>query len=303
MAELVALLGDQATDLRHQPGGDGATRGSVQGLHHLAAEDGLAFRLALEPVNRLVDHRDRRLVAFLGRVTPGEETMALENDALGVGILLAELLQPHAELETRPLPRQPADGVAEDLFCDRPGILGGGDRDDGVGMHMVDAGLGHESMQRRVDRGRARIEVEGAMGQIAHHLVLVLDAAIKPFQGAQLVHVERGEAVELDRGAVAARSLHPQHLDVLPAQRVLLPDLGRGVAATIVGDALVGAERVRAIDQKLGPAHPFGLRVIPKIGEARAGALVEHRYPPFGARMARPSFRRECLRKRHFCQS
>ena len=34
------------------------------------------------------------------------------------------------------------------------------------------------------------------MGQVPHHLVLVLDAAIESLQRDELVHVERGEAVE-----------------------------------------------------------------------------------------------------------
>ena len=140
------------------------------------------------------------------------------------------------------------------------------------------------------------------MGQIAHHLILMLDAAIEALQRAQLVHVERGETVELDRGAVAARALDPQYLDILAGQWILLPDLGRGVAATIVGDALVGAERVRAIDQKLGTAHPFGFGIVPQIGEARAGALVEHGILPWDAKKRSP-FWRECLRNRRSCQS
>ena len=105
---------------------------------------------------------------------------------MACGILLAEFLQPQAELEARPLPRQPADRVAEDFLGQLLGVLRCGDRDDRVGMHVVDMGVRHIGVQRRVDRGRARIEVEGAVGQVAHHLVFVLDAAIEPLQRASL---------------------------------------------------------------------------------------------------------------------
>ena len=38
----------------------------------------------------------------------------------------------------------------------------------------------------------------------------------------ELVHVERREAVALDRAEIAARALHPEHLDLLACQRIRL---------------------------------------------------------------------------------
>ena len=213
--------------------------------------------------------------------------MAFEHDAGRLRVVAAEFLQPQAELEARPLPRQPADLAAEDLCRQLLAVLGGGDRDDRVGMHVVDMLPRHEGVQRRVDRGRARVEVERAVGEVAHHLVLVLDAAIELLQAFELRLVERGEAVELDGADVAARALHPQHLDRLAGERILLHHLGRGVAAAVVGDALVGAEQVGAVEQPLRLAHSGCLGVVPKVGEARIGARFEHRTSSRTARPAR----------------
>ncbi len=204
--------------------------------------------------------------------------MGFEDHALGVRIVEAELFEPETELEARLLPRQPADLVAEDALRQLARILRGGDGDDRIGMHVIDIGPVHIGMERRVDGGGARVEIEGGVGEIAHHLVFEIDAAIEALQGPELVHVEGGKAIELDRGIVAARTLDPEDLDHFAGQGVLLHDLGRGIAAAVIGDALVGPEEVGAIDQPFGLAHRGCLGVVPQIGEAlgRGG----HDLPP-----------------------
>ena len=231
MAELRFRLADAAADLRHQSGGDGLALVGIGRLRHGAAEDRLAFGLRVEPGDRLVDDLERQLVAVLRRVGPGEQAVALQHDALGVRVLLGELRQPEAEFEAGALPGQPADLVAVDLLRQFLRILRGRDGDDRVGMHVVDMLVGHVGVQRRIDRSRARIQVEGAVRQVADHLVLELEAAIDALQRFQLLLVERRETVELDRADIAAGSLDPEHLDILTGQRVLLHHLGRRVAA------------------------------------------------------------------------
>ena len=51
------------------------------------------------------------------------------------------------------------------------------------------------------------------MIEVVHHLVFLIEAAIEAPQGFELVHIERGEAIELHRTDVAAGALHPQHGD------------------------------------------------------------------------------------------
>ena len=60
-----------------------------------------------------------------------------------------------------------------------------------------------------------------------------------------------------------------EHLDALAGQGILLPDLRRRVAAARVGDALIAAEFVRAIDQAVNPRELRGFLVIPQIRNVR----------------------------------
>ena len=76
------------------------------------------------------------------------------------------------------------------------------------------------------------------------HLVLMFEPAIGAFQAEQLVEIERREAVALHRAEIAAGALDPQDFDGGARQRVLVGDLGGGVAAAEIGDAEIGAENV-----------------------------------------------------------
>ena len=59
----------------------------------------------------------------------------------------------------------------------------------------------------------------------------------------------RGEARRRDRREVGARALDPEHA-LLAAGVVDRRPLGRGVAAALVGERAVGAEQVRAVDER-----------------------------------------------------
>ena len=90
---------------------------------------------------------------------------------------------------------------------------------------------------------------------------------IDALQRFQLVQVERGETVELDRAEVAAGALDPEHLDRLAGERIGFHDLGRGVAAAEVGDALVGAEQVGAVEQLARLIEAGRVSIIPTVFE------------------------------------
>ena len=131
---------------------------------------------------------------------------------------------------------------------------------------MIDMGIGHIAMQAGVDRGGARIEVEGAMVQVVNHLVFLIEASVQAFQRFKLVHVERGKTIELHRTDVASRSLDPQHGDRRFAERIHHHDLGRGIAATKIGNAQVSAQKIRPVEQKPRLIETLGLRFIPQRG-------------------------------------
>ena len=195
--------------------------------------------------------------------------MAAEHDALQLGVGCRHRAELEAEVEARPLPGQQADLVAEDLFASSASAFAGGNRDHRVGMDMVDMRVRNKAVQRRVDRGRARVEIERAVVEERHHLVLVREPAIEALQAEQLVQVEGREAVELHRADIAARALDPEHLDRLAGQRVLFVELGRGVAAAEIGDAQVAAEQVRAVEQQARRVEAGRVRVVPQIGQRR----------------------------------
>ncbi|MNS86365.1 hypothetical protein D3C72_1202670 [compost metagenome] len=118
-------------------------------------------------------------------------------------------------------------------------------------------------MQRGVDAGRARVQIESAMGQVGDHFIFQRQATVAALQRAQLVHVQGGKAVELDAAQVAARAFHPQHLDLVAGQVIRHADLGRGIAAAEIGDAHVGTEQVGTVQQKLRFAQGRGVRIVP----------------------------------------
>ena len=278
MADLALARRDALADRGHEPRGDLPPALGRQTLHAFAAER-RAAPVDGEPGGGFIDHRDRRLVTGLRGRSPGEQAMAAEHDAFQLRIRLRHGAELEAEVEPGPLPGQEAEFAAERLLRQSLGVFAGGDRDDRVGVHMVDMGMRHEAVQGRVDRGRARIEIEGAMVEQRDHLVLVREAAIDRLQAEELVEIEGREAVELHRADVAARSLDPQHRDRRASQRIDALDLGRGVAAAEIGDAEVAAEKVRAIEQEARLIEPGSLGVVPQIWQGRIGAgrLAAHR--------------------------
>ena len=176
------------------------------------ATEGCSLRLRTEPFGGLVDHLQRDPIAFLRGWRPGEQPVPAEHHALHVGIGFSHRAKLQSQIEARPLPRQKAELAAVDLFRQRFGVFARRDRDDRVRVNMIDMNVRNEAVQRRVDRGCARIEVEGAMIIERDHLVLVLEATIDRLEAVELVHIERRETVELHRADVAAGAFDPENL-------------------------------------------------------------------------------------------
>ena len=254
-----------------------APLGRRQRLRARAAE-GFPARIGAEPGRGLVDRGQRRPVAILGGRPPGEQAVAAEHDALVSGVGLRHRPELQAEVETRPLPRQKAELAAENLARQRLGVLAGRDRDHGVGVNVIDMQVGNERVQRRVDRGRARIEVEGAMIEQRDHLVLMGEAAVNRLEAEELVEIEGRKAVELHRPDVAARALDPQNSGRRAGQRIRLHDLGGRVAAAEIGDAKIAAEQVGSVEQAAGLVERGGVGVVPQIGQrgVEAGMIAAH---------------------------
>ena len=258
-------LRNQPAYARHQFGGDGMALFWLRRHHLHASERGAPAGPLRQPFGGAIDGADRGVVAFLLRLSPGEQPMRAEHDAAGLGVPFHEPLQPHAELEAGTTPGHPADALPEDLACQRLAIGRGGNGDDRVRMHMIDMRMLDQPVQRRVDAGGARIEVEGQVRIEGDHVVLMLRTAIQRLRRQQLVQVQGREAVQFHAADIAARALHPKHRHGLAGQRIDCRQLGRGVAAAVVGDPLVRTEQVRAVEQQRLRRKAAGVGVIPTI--------------------------------------
>ena len=132
----------------------------------------LALVARLDVLGRLRDQRQRQVVAGLVVLGPVDQPVLAEHDASRIGVRRDHVLQRQAEFEAGTLPWRPDDRVAVDLARQPLGVARRGDADHRVGVHVIDMRRRHEGVQRRVDRRRPRIEVEGAVRVEAHHVVL-----------------------------------------------------------------------------------------------------------------------------------
>jgi hypothetical protein len=70
------------------------------------------------------------------------------------------------------------------------------------------------------------------------------------FEREKFVLIQFGEARQIHRAQIVARSFHPQNRNQRAAQRILGGDFCRGVAAAEIGHAKVGAQQVRAVQKQ-----------------------------------------------------
>ena len=234
MAQLLARAGHETTQTRHEVCSDG---GALRVCRHgLTAEGRLARQLAIQIVRSIGDQLDGVFVAGLGAIGPADDPVARQHHAFHLRIGFHVIAQHHAEGVTGTLPWQPADLPAPDFVRRRFAARGSCQRDDRIGVDVIDMRERQQRVQRRVDRRGTTVQVERAVRQEPDHLVVVIRARIVRFESQKLGLIERGKAIELHRADVAARSLDPQDLDLLAGQRVNFLKLGGRVAAAEVGD-------------------------------------------------------------------
>ena len=246
--------------------GDVASIRPRQGVDARAPES-VSMRICAEPSGGLVDHFQRRAVAILRGRPPGEQAVAAEHDASHVRIGFGHRAELQAEVETWPLPRQKTELPAINLARQRVGVLACGDRDNRVGVNVVDMRVGNEAVQGGVDRRRARIEVECAVIEQSDHLVLMHEATIDRTEAEKLVEVERRETIELHRADVAARALDPKDFRRRAGQRIGGGQLRRRVPAAEIRDPEVATEQVGPIEQQAGSVEGSRAFVVPQIGQ------------------------------------
>ena len=268
-------------------------------------EDLVAFRLVerldLRPAERLgvaalrlvflvdvlrgaLDEVEGACVANFLVVVPRDEPVLAHHDGLGVLGFQRDLLHRQPEFKAGPHPLDVFHLAAENLLRQFLATLARRNRDDRVRVHVIDVLAGDEAVQRRVDAAGARVEVEGGVEVHGHHVVLglrlealVVARGVHPLQAVELVLVERGEILALAGAQVAAATLYPQDLHLGVIERVGFHDLGRGVTPAGVGNALVAAEQVGAVDQAADGIERGGFGVVPEVVDELVGFHREKR--------------------------
>ena len=135
-------------------------------------------------------------------------------------------------------------------------------------------------MERRVDRGGARVQVEGAVGQVADHFIFVSNAPIECFQRLKFLHVKRGKAVALHRADITARALDPKNLDVCAPGSMLLASNAPDPAASIIGPV---PGSLGTSDYKAGRGTSFAVGFT-----AGIAALVRAQHPDWPGKGVEP---------------
>jgi hypothetical protein len=202
---------------------------------------------------QLVDDADCVLVAFLLRISPGEQAVTSQHDAVAVWTLLHRAPQHHGQFESRALPRHPDEMVVKpaiELFHLFPPVGGSSQRYAPVWMQMIDVWEGEKPVEGSVNRSRNTVFAEGAQRIHVHHLIFVLGASIFVLQSVQLFGVERRQPAQLDAAQVAAAALDPQYFLLFPAERVHLLYFRTGVASAKICDAKIRAQLVRTVAQQ-----------------------------------------------------
>jgi len=267
MTDLRALAGHEAPQSRHQSSRSRAAFRGSQRRNFLHSTEGRMFlHSPVEVRSGRRNQLDGVVVARFRALAPTDHAVTGEHHTAQGSVTRDVVPQPQAQIEAGPLPAQPADRPLPDLACSRFTAARGGERDDGVGMHVIDVRERQIRMQRRIDRSRARIQVERAVRQVPHHLVLVFLAAIELFETQELVEVERREAIEPHGTEVAAGALHPQHLHGLACERIALRELRGRVAAAEIRDREIRAQEVGPVQEKLRLGHSLCPILRPAVG-------------------------------------
>src|SRR6185369_4443554 len=163
----------------------------VQSLVARSAEQrrALLVHVVYYKLSELIDDGDRIFVALLLRVSPGEQAVATQHNAVAVRTLLHRAPQHHGQLEARTLPRHPNQMVfiqTIEFFHLFTAVGRGRQRDTPVRMQMVNVGKGQKAMKRRINRGSYSALAEGAQRIHVHHFIFEFSAAIFWFQTVQL---------------------------------------------------------------------------------------------------------------------
>src|SRR5258706_14783869 len=115
MSDLRLFSLNETANFVHDRGGDLQSPRGREWRVHDPAQSGMARVTLGQPARGAVDHIQRRLVARLGTVSPGEHTVRFKDHTLGFGVLVHEVAQAQREFKAGPEPGEPPYFIAIDL--------------------------------------------------------------------------------------------------------------------------------------------------------------------------------------------
>src|SRR6185437_2549894 len=157
--------GDPSANERENLQGQLAVIGQDRCLRSTEELVATLFDMVQNKLADLVDDGQGVKVAFALRATPGEQSVAAEDDAIAVWSLLDRVSQHHGQLKSGSLPRQPDQLVrkgAVELLHFVAAVGGRRQSDAPVRVQVIDVFVRQKPMQRSINGGRDGVVAEGA---------------------------------------------------------------------------------------------------------------------------------------------
>ena len=252
----------EPAQVRRDPGHDRAARVPGQRRPRPRTEDRLPLPAVAGVLLGAGVHFDRGSVRLLGRLTPGDEAVLLQNDAARLRAVLDRLRHLARQGEPGAAVRDPDRLVSVDRLDVPSAVHGVGQSQDGVGVCVVDVCVRHEAVQESLDRGAGRSRLHQAMDEVGDHLLVGHRAALH--ERLEVVQPDPGEMLRFDRLEVRAAPLDPHHAHAAAAE-VDLVMLDRGVAAAPDHEVGIATDQAGTVDEQVEVLESPGLVVAPQI--------------------------------------
>jgi hypothetical protein len=185
------------------------------------------------------------LVALASRVAEREESVLLEHDPDDLGALLVERGDRLRERKPGHDEGQHRDAIAERVTRARAAVGLVGDRDDRVGVRVIDEAMRQERVEERLDARVRRARVEQMGSELIDHLLV--GHSRERAEPAEVGEIDRGMIARLDDIEARPRAFHPEARHPLAEEGLGLP-LRRGVSAAVEHELPLAPDQARRVD-------------------------------------------------------
>ena len=195
------------------------------------------------------DHVEAALLALRAGGAPRRKTVAAEHTADGVRVGGPKGRDVETQLKAGSPPVDPQHFVAEATFRELGAIGRRRERNDRVGVEMINVLLSDEGVHSCVNAGHRPTSSEEAVIKQVNHLVFMLWAAVHAHQAHDLVEIERRETGLGERAEVPTGALDVEDPGRPGGRGVVHVGFGRSVASRVVRVPGVATETVASLEQ------------------------------------------------------